>query len=140
MKYEITSDRSRLDFDRVYGFLNGQSYWANGIPRELFDRAMANSLCFGGMLGGEQIAFARVISDYATFANLVDVYVERDFRGMGYAFALLEAVFAHPDLQGLRRFMLATSDAHHLYARFGFHTPARPETLMERYHPDVYRL
>lgn len=139
MSFEVTTDRSRIDFDAVYRFINGQSYWARGIPRALFDKATANSLCFGGLLGGELIAFARVISDYATFANLVDVFTLPEFRGMGYAAVLLTEVFAHPDLQGLRRFMLATSDAHALYARFGFQSPARPETLMERYDPEIYK-
>ncbi len=136
--YEVTTDKARIDFALVWHFLNEQSTWARGIPHDLFDRAMTNALCFAGILGGEQIAFARVISDYATFANLVDVFVVPEFRGQGYATRLLEAVFGHPDLQGLRRFTLATRDAHPLYARFGFHAPLLPETLMERYHPDIY--
>ena len=139
MRFEVTTDRSLMDFDRVYRALNGEAYWSQGIPRDLFDRAMTNALCFAGLLGGEHIAFARVISDYATFANLVDVYVEAPYRGMGYATGVLDAVFAHPDLQGLRRFTLATRDAHALYARFGFHAPLMPETLMERYDPEIYR-
>ena len=139
LRLEVTCDPARIDFDRVYRFLNAQSYWAQGIPRDLFDRAMTNSLCFAGSLAGEQIAFARVISDYATFANLVDVFVEGAYRGNGHAIALLTEVFGHPDLQGLRRFSLATSDAHGLYRRFGFHAPARPDTLMERYNAEIYR-
>ena len=138
MRFDVTTDRSRIDFDLVYRFINGQSAWARGIPRALFDKAMKNSLCFGGLLGGEQIAFARVISDYATFANLVDVFTVPEFRGMGYASALLTGVFGHADLQGLRRFTLATFDAHSLYAKFGFHSPAMPDTLMERYDPEIY--
>ncbi len=140
LRFEVTSDKARMDFDRVYRFLNEHSGWAKDIPHDLFVRAMGNALCFAGHLGGEQIAFARVISDFATFANLVDVFVEPEFRGQRYATRLLEAVFAHPDLQGLRRFTLATRDAHGLYETFGFHAPALPETLMERYHPDIYRL
>jgi len=139
MKFQVTTDRSLMDFDRVYRMLNAEAYWSQGIPRDLFDRAMTNSLCFAGLLGGEHIAFARVITDRATFANLVDVYVETSYRGMGYATWLLTDLFAHPDLQGLRRFMLATRDAHPLYARFGFHPPLMPDTLMERYDPDIYR-
>ncbi len=138
--FEITSDKARIDFALVWRFLNEESAWAQGIPRDLFDRAMTNALCFAGILGGEQIAFARVISDHATFANLVDVFVEREYRGQGYATRLLEAVFAYPDLQGLRRFTLATRDAHPLYARFGFHAPLFPDTLMERYDPDIYKV
>jgi len=89
-------------------------------------------------VGEAQVAFARVVSDYATFAYLGDVFVLPGHRGKGYGKALVAAVLAHPRLQGLRRFMLATRDAHALYARFGFAAPARPESLMERYQPDVY--
>ena len=138
MRFEVTTDRARIDFGRVYAFLNGDSAWAAGIPRPLFDRAVANSLCFGGLMGKETMAFARVISDFATFANLVDVYVDRDYRGNGYAHGLMDAVLGHPDLRGLRRFTLATRDAHGLYARHGFQSPLLPETLMERYDPEIY--
>ncbi len=139
MKFEVTTDRKRIDFDRVFAFINGESAWANGIPRELFDRAMDNSLCFAGLMGGETIAFARVISDYATFANLVDVFVAAGHRGNGYSKGLMDAVIAHPRLQGMRRFMLATRDAHGLYAQYGFRAPLMPDTLMERYDPEIYR-
>ncbi len=139
LRLEVTRDKSRIDFDRVYHFLNNQSHWAEGIPHDLFIRAMLNSECFAGSLAGEQIAFARVVTDKATFANLMDVFVEPQFRGMGHATALLTEVFAQLDLQGLRRFTLATRDKHGLYAQFGFHAPLLPETLMERFHPDIYK-
>ncbi len=139
LKLEVTTDKAQIDFDPVYRFLSEHSGWAKGIPHDLFIRAMGNSLCFAGFLTGEQIAFGRVISDFATFANLVDVYVVPELRGNGYATQLLEAVFTHPDLQGLRRFTLTTSHAHGLYAKFGFHAPVLPETLMERYDPDIYK-
>ncbi|HTN41086.1 MAG TPA: GNAT family N-acetyltransferase [Asticcacaulis sp.] len=139
LRFEVTTEPAKIDFDAVYRFLNAESSWAEGIPRDLFDRAMRNALCFAGHLAGEQIAFARVITDCATFANLVDVFVVPDYRGNGYATRLLEAVFAHPDLQGLRRFTLATRDKHALYEKFGFHAPLLPDTLMERYFPDVYK-
>ncbi|MGN6207412.1 GNAT family N-acetyltransferase [Asticcacaulis sp.] len=139
LRFEVTMDTAKIDFDAVYRFLNAESNWAEGIPRDLFDRAMRNALCFAGHLAGEQIAFARVITDRATFANLVDVFVVPEYRGNGYATRLLEQVFAHPDLQGLRRFTLATSDKHGLYEKFGFHAPMRPDTLMERYDPDIYK-
>ncbi len=135
----VTTDKTQIDFDRVYRFLSEQSGWAQGIPEDLFIRAMGNSLCFAGFAEGEQMAFARVISDFATFANLVDVYVEPYFRGRGYATALLTEVFAHPDLQGLRRFTLATRNKQDLYAKFGFVAPLMPETLMERYDPEIYK-
>ncbi len=139
LRLEVTTDKTKIDFDRVYRFLNGHSGWAQGIPHDLFVRAMGNALCFAGFLAGEQIAFARVISDFATFANLVDVFVEPEFRGNGHATTLLKHVFDHPDLQGLRRFTLATADKHGLYSQFGFHAPARPDTLMERYDPEIYQ-
>lgn len=139
LRLEVIGDKARIDFDRVYRFLNGQSHWAEGIPHDLFVRAMAHSECFAGFLAGEQIAFARVVTDKATFAYLMDVFVEPEYRGMGHATALLTEVFAQPDLQGLRRFMLATRDRPGLYAQFGFHAPLLPETLMERFHPDIYR-
>lgn len=136
--FQISTDRSQLDVPLIYRFLSEQSTWAIGIPRAVVDRAIDNSLCFGGYLEGRQIAFARVISDYATFANLVDVFVLPEYRGRGYARQLMEAVIAHPSLQGLRRFTLATSDSHRLYEEFGFTAPQRPQSLMERYFPNIY--
>ncbi len=134
----ISTNNAEMDVPMIHGFL-GNSYWARGIPLEILERAMAHSLCFGGFVGPAQVAFARVISDYATFANLVDVFVLPDHRGRGYGTALMQAVFSHPQLQGLRRFTLATADAHGLYARFGFTAPTLPQVLMERYVPDIYQ-
>ena len=136
--FRITTDKAELDRDLIHRFLSEESCWARGIPRELVERSIEHSLCFGGFVGPDQVAFARVISDYATFANLVDVFVLPTYRGKGYSKALMAAVFGHPRLQGLRRFALATSDAHGLYAQFGFTAPRRPETLMERYVADIY--
>ena len=138
-EFEISSEPARLDMAVVHGYLSEQSSWAVGMPRALLERAVANSLCFGGYLDGRQIAFARVVTDRATFANLVDVFVLPEYRGRGYSKALMAAVLAHPELQGLRRFMLATADAHGLYAQFGFTAPLRPASLMERYFPDIYQ-
>ncbi len=137
-RLSIGTDLADMDVALVHRFLSQQSAWAWGIPRATLERAMANSLCFGGFLGAEQVAFARVVTDRATFANLVDVFVLPEHRGHGHSKALLLAVLHHPDLQGLRRFTLATRDAHALYAQFGFTPPLKPETLMERYFPDVY--
>jgi len=134
----ITTEVSELDTGLVHRFLSEQSSWAKGISLDLVERSIANSLCFGGFLGKGQIAFARVISDYTTFANLVDVFVLPEHRGKGYSKALMAAVFAHPELQGLRRFTLATGDAHGLYAQFGFTAPLYPQSLMERYVPGMY--
>lgn len=134
----ISSEREALDLELVYTFLSQQSTWAKGLPRTVFDRSIANSLCFGAYLDGAQVGFARVVSDCATFANLVDVFVLPEHRGHGYSKRLIEAIMAHPDLQGLRRFTLATFDAHGLYAQYGFAAPSRPELLMERYVADIY--
>jgi GNAT superfamily N-acetyltransferase len=136
--FRIGTDPAELDLDLIHGFLSTHSTWARGIPRATVERAIRHSLCFGGYLGNAQIAFARVISDYATFANLVDVFVLPQYRGHGYSKRLMHAVLAHPDLQGLRRFTLATGDAHGLYAQYGFGTPTKPESLMERYFPEIY--
>lgn len=134
----ISTDPLDVDVDLVHRFLSEQTYWARGIPRDVVERAIAHSLCFAGFANSRQVAFARVITDYATFANLVDVFVLPDHRGRGYGKTLMDAVFAHPGLQGLRRFTLATTDAHGLYAQYGFTAPMRPQTLMERYVPDIY--
>ncbi|WP_020649230.1 GNAT family N-acetyltransferase [Solimonas variicoloris] len=139
----VSNDRDALDVELIHDFLTRQSSWARGIARATVETSLRHSLCFGGYLdeagAARQVAFARVISDYATFANLVDVFVLPAYRGRGYSKALLRAIDAHPQLQGLRRFTLATADAHGLYAQFGFTAPLKPQTLMERYVPDLYR-
>lgn len=135
---EISDDKSRLQLDMIHQFLSTQSTWAIGIPRELVERSIANSLCFGGYVNQQQIAFARVVSDYATFAYLMDVFVLPEHQGKAYSSELLTAVFAHPQLQGLRRFMLASSNARGLYQRFGFRQLANPDIMMEINVPDIY--
>lgn len=135
----ISTDKAALDIPLIHRFLSERSTWAVGMPLALLEKAIANSLCFGGYQeDGGQIAFARVITDGATFANLVDVFVLPEHRGLGHSKRLVAAIMAHPELQGLRRFTLATGDAHGLYAQFGFAPPQRPQTLMERYFPDLY--
>ncbi|MBV1775349.1 GNAT family N-acetyltransferase [Burkholderiaceae bacterium DAT-1] len=135
----LSTDPAQLDRDLIYTFLSERSTWARGLPRDIFERSLKHSLCFGAYLDGRQVGFCRVITDYATFANLVDVFVLEDCRGRGIAGQLMEAVSSHPDLQGLRRFTLATADSHGLYAKFGFTAPLKPATLMERYVPDIYQ-
>lgn len=135
---EISTDLARLDIAMIVRFLSEESTWAVGIGRDVVERAIDNSLCFGGYLDGRQVAFARVVTDYATFGNMVDVFVLPDYRGRGYGKAVVAAIMSHPSLQNLRRFTLATSDAHDLYRRFGFTKPSRPELLMEKYFPKIY--
>ena len=135
--YEISCDKSRLDIDSIHGFLT-QSYWSFGVPREIVERAIENSLCFGVFQQQQQIGFARLITDKATFAYLADVYVLPEHRGNGIAKRLMAHVMRHPDLQGLRRMLLSTRDAHSLYARFGFGPLRTPGNVMEIHRPDVY--
>ena len=136
--FRITTEKTELDIPLIHHFLSVKSSWAKGIQLPLVQKSIEHSLCFGGYHGNAQVAFARVISDYATFANLVDVFVLPQHRGKGYSKALISAVLAHPQLQGLRRFTLATGDAHELYARYGFTSPLLPNSLMERYFPGLY--
>ena len=136
--FRVTTEKADLDLRLIHKFLFERTTWAKGIPFATVQRAVENSLCFGGFVGESQVAFARVVSDYATFANLVDVFVLPEHRGKGYSKALMAAVLAHPELQGLRRFTLATADAHRLYAQYGFTSPRFPESLMERYDPGIY--
>jgi GNAT superfamily N-acetyltransferase len=122
----VSTDPGRLDLERIHRFLSG-SYWSPGIPRDVVARAIENSLAFGlYAASGEQVGFARAITDTATYAYLADVYVEQPHRGRGLGRFLVACVLEHPDLQGLRRWALATSDAHGLYARYGFEAAPQP--------------
>jgi GNAT superfamily N-acetyltransferase len=135
--YEITNDVKRFDIEAIHAFLS-RSYWSPGVARAIVERAIANSLCFGVLRGTEQVGFGRVVTDRATFAYLADVYVLEEHRGNGLAKRLMEAVVAHPDLRGLRRMLLATKDAHALYAKYGFKSLAAPERMMEIHRPNAY--
>ena len=135
---DISTDRARLDMDAIHAFLK-VAYWSVGLPREVLERAIANSLCFGAYQGAIQVGFARVVTDSATFAWVCDVFVVPSHRQRGIADALMEAIKAHPQLQGLRRWSLATRDAHALYRRHGFGQLAQPETAMEIRRLDVYQ-
>lgn len=136
-EFEISTDSSRIDLATVHGFLTA-SYWAKGIPLETVRRSIQNSLCFGIYRGREQAGFARVVTDRATFAYLADVFVLEAYRGRGLSRWLMECITTHPELQGLRRWMLATRDAHGLYGKFGFLGLKVPGRWMEKHNPDVY--
>jgi GNAT superfamily N-acetyltransferase len=136
--YSISTDVKSLDVDVIHGYL-AQSYWSPGIPRNVVERAIANSLCFGVFRGAAQVGFARVVTDRATFAYLADVFVLEAHRGQGLAKAMVRAILAHADLQGLRRWLLATRDAHALYRQFGFKELANAGSVMEIRDPDVYQ-
>jgi GNAT superfamily N-acetyltransferase len=137
--FRISTDPALLDVPLIHDFLANQSYWAPGIPFELVRRSIANSLCFGLYDGQRQVGFARVITDGATFAYLGDVFVLEEYRGRGLGKWLIECIVGHPCLQGLRRFVLGTRDAHGLYRQFGFTSLAAPERFMEIHRPNIYR-
>jgi N-acetylglutamate synthase-like GNAT family acetyltransferase len=138
--YEITTDASRFDLEVIHRYLSDESYWAKGIPRKVVERSIRNSLGFAILerTSQAQVGFARVTTDRATFAYLGDVFVLPAHRGRGLSKWLMQVILAHEDLQGLRRWMLATLDAHGLYAGFGFTPLAQPERFMLRYQADVY--
>jgi GNAT superfamily N-acetyltransferase len=136
--FVLSTDRERLDLDVIHGFLTS-SYWAKGIAREIVARSIENSLCFGVYIGDRQVAFARLVSDFATYAYLGDVFVLEAYRGRGLSKWMMECIRAHPLLQGLRRWTLLTRDAHGLYAQFGFTPLKAPERYMELHNPDVYQ-
>ncbi|TGD74576.1 N-acetyltransferase [Mangrovimicrobium sediminis] len=136
--YRITTRVEEMDLDAIHAFIT-RSYWASGIPRETLVRAIANSLNFGVLGGGgEQVGFARMVTDRATFAYLADVYILEAHRGRGLSKWLMSTILEHPDLQGLRRMLLGTRDAHGLYRQFGFTALGNPEVFMQRWQPDVY--
>jgi GNAT superfamily N-acetyltransferase len=138
--YVVSTDPDRLDVDRIHGFLS-TAYWSTGIPRDVVQRSIDNSLPFGLYSpAGEQAGFARVVTDRATYAYLGDVYVESAHRGRGLGKFLVSCVLGHPELQGLRRWALATADAHGLYARHGFRPPANPDShlFIERAPADLW--
>jgi GNAT superfamily N-acetyltransferase len=135
--YLISTDPARLDPAAIQAYLTS-SYWARGIPLATVEKSLRGSLCFGLYHGSQQVGLARVISDYATHAYLCDVYILESHRGAGLGKWLMETVISHPVLQGLRRFTLATRDAHGLYHQFGFRPLAQPDRHMEISVPDVY--
>jgi GNAT superfamily N-acetyltransferase len=134
---QLSFEHVDQQLDVIHGYLS-RSYWAEGIPRAIVERAVANSLCVGAFDKGAQVGFARLISDRATFAYLADVFVLEGHRGKGIARAMLEAFDAHPELQGLRRWALFTRDMQPLYARLGWEAYPHPDRLMVRDIPDIY--
>ena len=136
-EFRVTCDPDKQDLEVIHGFLS-QSYWAKGIPKETVRRSLDGSLCFALLHNDKQVGFARVISDLATVAYLGDVFVLEGYRGQGLSKWLMECVSSHPDLQGLRRWILATSDAHGLYEKYGFTALSKSHMFMERHNPNVY--
>lgn len=138
MQYHITTDFEAMDFALIYGFLS-QAYWSKGISQQVLKKACENSLCFAIFAGDKQLGFARMITDRSTFAYLADVFVTPKYRGKGLSKLLMESIVEHPDLQGLRRMVLATADAHGLYEKYGFTQLNNEKLFMERWNPDVYK-
>jgi GNAT superfamily N-acetyltransferase len=137
--YEIDTAKDRLEIGRIHHFLSHCSHWARGIPRDVVEKAIAHSLCFGLYCAGKQIGFARVVTDEATFAYLADVFVVAEHRDAGLGQFLVEAILAHESLQGLRRWLLVTRDAASLYRRCGFTDTIGGCTYLERFDPDIYQ-
>jgi GNAT superfamily N-acetyltransferase len=138
-EYTITTDKSKLDINVIHHFI-AQTYWAKDIPIATMQKAIDGAMCFGVFHGEKQVGFARVITDKATFAYLADVFIIESYRGKGLSKWLMEIIVGHPDLQGLRRFLLATRDAHGLYRQFGFTTLESAENLMHIHNPDIYKM
>jgi GNAT superfamily N-acetyltransferase len=135
INFEIDTNRKRIDLDLIHDYLSKESYWATGRSKETIERSIRNSLAFGVYDGKKQVGFARVITDYATFAWIADVFIIEEYRRHGLAKWLMEIMINHPKLQGFRRWVLATKDAHELYRRYGFEELKRPERWMERRDP-----
>ena len=135
----ISTDKNLLNIDYIHGFLT-TSYWSKGISKNIVEKSIEGSICFGVYINHSQIGFARVISDQATFAYLADVFIDETKRGLGYSKTLMNYIIEYPELQGLRRFVLATKDAHGLYSEFGFSELKNPNRWMEIHKANVYQL
>ena len=141
-EYEISSDKKRLDLAMIHDFLANQSYWAKGIPFEVMKRSIENALCFGVYHQGKQVGFARVVTDYATFAYIGDVFIIEPYRGKGMGKRLIKTIIDHPELKGLRLWFLGTRDAHELYRKYGFKKVTETsavERFMAILNPDAYK-
>ena len=137
-EFQISTDKTRLDIASIHEFLSTKAYWCLNIPKATLERAIQNSLCFGVYENEKQVGFARVISDYTTIAYLGDVYILEEYRGKGLSKWLIETIHSHEDLQGLRRWILLTADAHGLYRQFGWREIADPAKWMELHDKNVY--
>jgi GNAT superfamily N-acetyltransferase len=136
--FSISTDNSKLDLAMIHNFLKS-SYWAEDIPIGVVDKSIANSFCFGVYEDEKQVGFARVITDYITFAYLADVFILEAYRGQGLGKLLVQSILEHPELRGLRKWLLATKDAHELYRQYGFQNLAIPELYMEISNPNIYK-
>jgi GNAT superfamily N-acetyltransferase len=136
--FVISTDKAKLDINAIHGFLSKEAYWSLNIPKETVKTAIDNSLCFGVYENNKQIGFARVISDFATIAYLGDVYVLEEYRGKGLSKWLMETIMSHPNVQGLRRWILLTGDAHGLYRQYGWTDIADASKWMELHNKNVY--
>ena len=139
--YFISTDVSKLNVDLIYRYLSEESYWAKGIPKDVVEKSIANSLCFGVYCEDQQIGFARLVTDKATFAYLADVFILPGYRRQGLSKFLMQTIHAHPELQNLRRWWLGTKDAHGLYEQFGWTriTDEVAKRFMQKHNPDVYK-
>ncbi|MEO8002332.1 MAG: GNAT family N-acetyltransferase [Arenimonas sp.] len=138
MDIRISVDRADVDLDVVHAFLSQHAYWSKNIPRAVVKKSIENSYCFSAFIEDRQVGFARVVSDGATFAYLCDVFTLPALHGQGVGKKLMQSVQSHPELQGLRRWMLMTADAHKLYESYGFTALAKPDRAMEISRPDIY--
>jgi len=136
--FTISTDKAKLNIPYIHQFLS-HSYWAENIPLYIVERSIEGSLCFGVYDGEQQIGFARVVTDHATFGHLADVFIDEKYRGQGLSKWLVETIMTHPGLQGFRSWQLATRDAHGLYAKFGFTPIDNPERIMRKYNAEVYK-
>ncbi|WP_177735659.1 GNAT family N-acetyltransferase [Flavobacterium inviolabile] len=137
--FTISTDKSKLDLTVIHDYLANESYWSKNIPKERIRKSIANALCFGIYYKDKQIGYAKVVSDFSTMAYLGDVFVLEDYRRQGLSKWLMETIMSHPELIGLRRWILLTSDAHELYKKFGWQPIASPEKWIEIHRPDIFR-
>lgn len=137
-EFSISTDKNLLDINLIHNFLSNESYWAKGISKERIKKVIENSFCFGIYKDNKQIGFARVVSDLSSFAYLADVFVLKDYRGKGLASLLIKTILGYDNFKSIRRWLLATKDAHEIYKKLGFKSLENPEKFMEIFNPDAY--